>query len=231
MLGEATKKKKFNDARHDTYESRCTIGFANDVHTWQEEPAFYTEDTLVIQGHPVMESWERDYMKVLADIATSNGGTVLEVGFGMGISAEFIQANPISEHIVIEANNDVFKRLNTFAKSSIQPVRPLHGFWQEVTMQLPDNSLDGILFDTYPLTEEEIHQNHFTFFEEAFRLLRPGGILTYYSDEIDNFSPNHLAKLREAGFTEIAQELCQVTPPADCQYWKSNTILAPIIRK
>jgi guanidinoacetate N-methyltransferase len=225
------KEKKFADVRETTYQSRCDIGFLPDYHMWKDEQATFTNDELVIQGHPVMERWEDSYMKELADIAASQGGIVLEVGFGMGISAEYIQMHDIENHMIIEANDDVFVALMRFAKESARPITPLHGFWQEITSTIPDGTLSGILFDTYPLTKEEVHQNHFSFFHEAYRMLKKGGVLTYYSDEIDGFSEAHLSKLREAGFTNIQKKVCPVTPPAECQYWKSSTIVAPIITK
>ena len=224
-------KTKFNDVRDITLQSRSDIGFHSNFKLWEDEPAILTEEALVIHGHPVMEAWEREYMYELAAIATQNGGKVLEVGFGMGISAEFIQSHPIDEHIIIEANHDVFNTLERFSEQSIRPTTPLRGFWQDVTKTLEDGSIAGILFDTYPLTENEVHKNHFEFFAEAYRLLQPGGILTYYSDEINDFSPEHLKQLNDAGFQNIQKKICEVSPPKDCQYWKSNTILAPIITK
>ncbi len=107
----------------------------------------------------------------------------------------------------------------------------MHGFWEDCIAEIPSESIDGILFDTYPLDAEEIHTNHFSFFSEAFRVLKPEGILTYYSDEIDHFSDEHLQKLRDAGFSDIDCKICSVSPPANCEYWNSNTILAPIITK
>lgn len=223
--------QKFNDVRSITQQSRCDIGFLEDFHQWKTEKATFTENELIIQGHPVMERWEENYMEELAAIASSQGGDVLEIGFGMGISAEFIQTHDIKTHTIIEANEDVFLMLEQFAKESARPIKSLLGFWQDVTKTLPDASFTGILFDTYPLTKEEIHQNHFTFFEEAYRLLQPGGTLTYYSDEIDTFGESHIAKLQNAGFKNIEKKICNVVPPKDCQYWKSSTILAPIITK
>jgi guanidinoacetate N-methyltransferase len=223
--------KKFGDVRDVTYQTRCEIGFASDFHVWEDAPASFSSDELVIQGHPVMERWEESYMEELAAIASAQGGTVLEVGFGMGISAEFIQTHAIDTHIIIEANKDVFKTLEMFATESSRPIVPLLGFWEEVSHALPDGSISGILFDTYPLSEKDIHKNHFMFFKEAYRLLRTGGVLTYYSDEIDDFSTQHMAELQAAGFKNIEKKICTVTPPQSCQYWKSNLILAPIITK
>lgn len=213
-----------------TIESRRAIGFRT-RDSWRDAPAVFDEHTLQIEGHPVMQDWEDSYMRELADIATGNGGTVLEVGFGMGLSARHIQSADIKEHIVIEANKDVYGRLVDFAnKASIQ-TRPLLGFWEEITPTLPAGSISGILFDTYPLTEAEIHRNHFPFFKEAYRLLKAGGVLTYYSDETAEFSEDHRTALWEAGFRSIGKRLCEVVPPAECAYWTSPTLLAPIITK
>ncbi|MEI8270862.1 MAG: hypothetical protein WCG45_05865, partial [bacterium] len=79
----------------------------------------------------------------------------------------------------------------------------------------------------------EIHKNHFEFFNSAFEKLKKGGVLTYYSDEINDFSPEHLERLLNAGFKKenINKKIVNVEPPEDCQYWKDKTILAPIIIK
>jgi guanidinoacetate N-methyltransferase len=218
----------FGDVRDLTRDIRIDIGFP-EREAWRHAPAYFDEHTLMIEGHPVMEDWEDGYMHVLADIAASQGGTVLEVGFGMGISARHIQSRGVDKHLIIEANEEVYAQLEMFAQDHPSVV-PLLGFWEEVVETLPSDSVDGILFDTYPLAEEDIHRNHFPFFTEAARLLKPDGVLTYYSDEIDSYSDAHLAALRAAGFSRIDQSLCRVSPPSDCEYWKSRTLLAPIVR-
>jgi len=223
--------RPFNDILEETYRQRLEIGFLPSYTQWTEAPAHFSDHALEINGHPVMEDWEDGYMKELAAIACARGGTVLEVGFGMGISARYVQAQGIAEHLIIESNADVFKKLREFAIRSSVKTMPLFGFWQNVTPTLPAGSIDGILFDTYPLTSEEIHRNHFNFFKEAWRLLRPGGVLTYYSDEIEDFSSEHVSRLHQTGFMRIEKKVVAVEPSADCKYWRSKTIVAPIITK
>lgn len=230
-MEEKVTYKKWNDQRDETFGKRMDIGFGELKERWRKAEAVYTDDTLKICGHPVMESWEHEYMKELARIATMNGGKVLEVGFGMGISAAYVQEHEIDEHLIIEANTEVVKKAEAFARSAKRPARILAGFWEEVVADIPNGSLSGILFDTYPLVPEEVHRNHFPFFQEAQRMLRPGGVLTYYSDEISQFSPLHMQCLRAAGFRKISGKVCDVLPPEDCEYWTAKTILAPIIIK
>lgn len=228
---ETKVESKWKDSRDETLKERLDIGFDSLKQKWQAADAEFTDETLKICGHPVMEAWEREYMRDLAEIATSRGGKVLEVGYGMGISAGFVQANPIEEHVIIEANAGVLEKAEIFAASAKSPVRLLHGFWEDVVPTLPSGGFSGILFDTYPLVPDEVHQNHFAFFKEAYRLLAPAGVLTYYSDEFRDFAPEHIACLKAAGFDKVSSRMCPVDPPEDCRYWKEKTILSPIIIK
>lgn len=222
----------WGDIRDKTHKTRVDIGF-QDRQAWKSAPAVFDEHTLKIFDHPVMEDWEKPYMEELAKIAVSNGGIILEIGFGMGISANFIQQASIKKHIILEANHKIVERIHKFAKKALHPIKILEGFWEEEIRQISNGSIDGILFDTYPLSEPEIHKNHFKFFKTGFRKLKSRGIFTYYSDEINNYHPIHLQKLIDAGFKKenIKGKIISVNPPPDCQYWKSNTILAPIVIK
>jgi len=220
----------WNDVRDLTRKIRLRIGF-NTTQTWKNAPAIFDAQTLKILGHPVMEGWETPYMKVLAGIATRNSGVILEVGYGMGISGRFIQQANITKHIIIEANHDVAEKARAFANTSPNPVEILEGLWDEVIDAIPDDSLDGILFDTYPLSEDEIHTNHFKFFPTAFKKLKIGGVFTYYSDEITDFSAKHRRLLLESGFSNIGKKVVEVQPSVGCQYWKSSSIIAPVVTK
>ncbi|MFA6553163.1 MAG: class I SAM-dependent methyltransferase [Patescibacteria group bacterium] len=222
----------WGDIRDTTYQNRVDIGF-KDRQDWKKAPAIFDKHTLKIFGHPVMEDWETPYMRELAAISTSQGGVILELGYGMGISAHFIQRADIKKHIVIEANHEVAEKAREFATTADHPVEVLEGLWEEVISQVPDESVDGILFDTYPLSELEIHKNHFGFFRTAFKKLKLGGVFTYYSDEIKEYHPIHLQRLMDAGFKKenIKSRIINMNPPIDCTYWKADTMLAPIVIK
>lgn len=197
---------------------------------WRKAAATEDDEGLRILGHPVMQRWELPYMAALARIAAQVGGRVLEVGFGLGLSATFLQGQAIDEHWIIEANEEVYRKLLKWACRARVKVVPLLGFWEDIAPGLPDAHFDGILFDPYPVTASELHTQRFSFFEEGARLLRPGGVFTHYAGEVE-FTPEYRRYVESAGFRDYTGELVAVNPPAGCAYWNESLILAPVIRK
>lgn len=200
---------------------------------WLDAKANFSKHDLKIFNEPVMEDWETPYMKDLAQVVTKKGGVILEIGYGMGISAKFIQKHKIKKHIIIEANKQVANEAKKFAKKAKHQTIVITGLWEDVIDKIPDRGVDGILFDSYPLSEKELYQNHFFFFPSAYKKLKTGGVFTYYSDEVKKLGKVHLKKLIKAGFKKenIKSTISRVQPPKNCLYWKANTILAPIIIK
>ena len=75
-------------------------------------------------------------------------GRLLEVGYGLGLSAKAIQSLGVKTHVVIEANVQVMRRLMTSSAGDGSPafgalrgVQPILGFWQEVVPMLGDGAL------------------------------------------------------------------------------------------
>lgn len=210
------------------------------LQSWQRAPAELSQDSLKIFGHPVMERWETPYMEQLAMVATGKGGKVLEVGFGLGIAASVIQAQPIEEHHIIEANEEVYQSLVKFAENSQKPIQPYLGTWQVAISQLPEKFFDGILYDAYPLAGEQQHVHHFDFLRQAKRILKPGGVMTYcnltswgrlmasYDSISEMVSSTQVDNILDCGFSEPSWDVFDVNPDANCQYYQYKQ--APVIR-
>lgn len=133
----------------------------NYIHT--EDP--YTE---------VMGSWEFPIMSKHAEICCKKGGDILEVGFGMGISANIIQQYEIKSHTIIESNPQILERLNTWSKDK-KNVIIIEGDWYEHIDTISSKTYDGIFFDTH------LDPNRLKFRELIVnKCLKKGGIFTYF---------------------------------------------------
>ncbi len=200
---------------------------------WKDSEADYEEDELIIQGQQVMQSWEYPLMKALAEAVGSNHGDVLEVGFGMAISASCLQDVGIRSYTVIECNDQVISRYRRWKENYPQnDIRLVKGMWQDVVDKLA--TYDGILFDTYPLSQEEYVRNEVEglpythcgeFFPVAARLLKKGGVFTYFSCEIDTLSRGHQRLLLEHFDSFEVSVVRGLEPPEDCQYWWTESMV------
>jgi guanidinoacetate N-methyltransferase len=201
------------------------------VEEWAKAQAKYGDTDLVIDGQQVMQDWERPYMEAMARVVTETHGDVLEIGFGMGISATYIQTMGVRSYTVIECNEDVRKKFESWkSRYPGRDIRLAFGKWQDVIDTL--GLFDGIFFDAYPLSEQEFNKyviedvtfaQHF--FEPAARHLKQGGIFTYYSNEIDSVSRRHQRALLKH-FTSATFSVCHpLFPPKDCNYWWADSMV------
>lgn len=194
---------------------------------WSAMPVELSHDRLDVGGWPVMQRWEEPLMQRMAEEVTWTAELdVLDVGFGMGISATAIIRRGCRSYTVIEAHPRVAKMARAWASEQSVPIEIIEGFWQDVVAKL-DQRYDAILFDTFPLTAAEFGCNHFPFISVAPRLLRPGGRFTCYSDETEDFRPEHLKMLLEE-FDEVRLVKVPVQPPSDCAYWHSPVMVIPV---
>lgn len=219
---------------------------AEQYKVWNEADAVYLEfpgggKGLSISGRPVMESWEEPYMASLAKTSCAPGGRVLEVGFGLGISARYIDAyDAVDEHVIFEANDAVLGTAALWADSARRPTTVFGGFWQELVDDFETGSFGGILFDAFPLSDEGSADDAEAgpFFQHAARLLRPGGVFTFYFDAGNNwfectqvFRRETIPKLLEVGFTSVHDDQVLCKPRDGCTYfWKDRFLVPQAVR-
>ncbi|MFL6258517.1 MAG: amino acid adenylation domain-containing protein [Thermoanaerobaculia bacterium] len=202
---------------------------------WGAGEARYDGSQLQIHGQQVMQDWESPLMEEMARVVTEEGGDILEVGFGMGISATFIQEHGrksgIRSHTIVECNEEVMAHFERWrAGYPDRDIRLIRGRWQEVTGRL--GVYDGVFFDTYHNDEKEFADHILDevtfaehFFPTAAACLRPGGIFTYYSNEIDTFSRCHQRRILEHFRSLTLSAVRGLQPPPDCNYWWADSMV------
>lgn len=94
----------------------------------------------------VMHKWETPIMKEKAKWVCQNGGDILEVGFGMGISANYIQKQKINSHTICEIHPQILEILHKWAEDKPNVII-LEGDWYDNVNKM--SKYNGILFDTH----------------------------------------------------------------------------------
>jgi guanidinoacetate N-methyltransferase len=209
---------------------------------WAETEAKHVKraqgETLIIGGFQAMQSWEDPLMKAMADSVSGAGKFVLEVGYGLGISAGYIQEHGPRVHVIVEANrvNAEAARARYAGAIAKGSVVVIQGFWQDAVssgqlISLAPRGYDGILFDVSPTSDGEIHRAKYDFFPHVEKLLAAQtGRFTYFSDEINEIPTEHLERLRRAfGAAKIETSVIPVAPWSYCEYWSARTILHVVV--
>ena len=101
------------------------------------------------ENRVVMMQWEKEYMEACVDrLELKQGACVCEIGFGLGYSADHIQAANPAQHCIVECSSAVLLRLEVWARDK-PSVSIIRGFWQD---QLPSlSAFDAIFYDDFPL--------------------------------------------------------------------------------
>jgi len=133
------------------------------------------------------------YEKV-AEFICQSKGDILEIGFGMGICSDYIQAQGVNSHTIIEIHPQVIEKLNTWA-SGKSNVTVVEGDWNSVSGL---GTYDGILLDTF---KDDNWSNFKTF---ALAKGKTGAEVSYWNVSIGDTN--------EFSFDNISFEEVSVTP-------------------
>ncbi|WP_299102871.1 class I SAM-dependent methyltransferase [uncultured Winogradskyella sp.] len=191
-----------------------------------------------LTAQEIMEDWQIPLMKAMAKAIAEDGGDILEVGFGRGISADMIQEHPIDSHTIIECNDLVIEQHFKPWKSkyTAKNIRLVHSLWQDCIDDL--GLFDGIFFHTYPLNEDEYMQyvnasitfaEHF--FHHAAKHLKPGGSFTYFSNEIASLSREHQHMLLKY-FSSFSVHIIPLDMPTDVKdtWWADSMVIIKAVK-
>ena len=173
---------------------------------FEEDKIYYTDEDVTFE---VMMNWEDSIMKASADYVCENGGDILEIGFGMGISANYIQANNINSHTIVENHPQIIEKLKLWAadKSNVIIVE---GGWYDVKDSL--STYDGLFYDTWA------DENVDNFKTTLPTLIKSGGKATWW---------NNFTNTDDVFFIDgTTYETISINPVSN-MYFNSNTYYLP----
>ncbi len=157
----------------------------------------------------VMMDWEDTLMSASAAYVTEAGGDILEIGFGMGISAGYIQSHSITSHTILENHPDIIPRALNWAKGNPK-VTIITGSWFSLLPEL--DTYDGVFHDTYG----DYNLNEFS--SSLTGLVNTGGRVTWWNTIA---SENNIH-----GIPDVTYDHHQITPPSN-SYFNNTTYYLP----
>ena len=174
----------------------------------------FTKNTIIENGtgREVMMDWERELMKRHAQVVCQNRGAILEIGFGMGISANYIQQHAIESHTIVECHPQVVPKLIKWAEDK-RSVRVIAGEWDKVKEEF--GKYDGVFYDAFN------DDAFLTLPATISKIMNPGGIFTFF---------NNYEHPRSNWFAlDATYETIAVNPPPN-HYFNRTTYYLPTVR-
>lgn len=177
----------------------------------QDQKVTITDSRIYYTDRPtsiVMDEVSKDLMKVYSDIVCQNGGQILDIGFGLGYSANFIYEN-VGNYSCIEINPQIYQKALEWAKDKDNVFIYL-GNWTDIIPQLADNNIkyDGIFMDTFGDT-------NYGKFEKAAQLIANQNcclsIYEYAHLKDKNLLNNKIHKLDNSKYSKVVKNYKDVS--------------------
>ena len=182
------------------------MAYINKNLTFESDKIYYTERDVEFE---VMMSWEDPLMSASAAYVCRGGGDILEIGFGMGISAGYMHSHSISSHTIIENHPEVIPKAQAWA-SGKPNVTIITGSWYDVKDSL--STYDGVFYDTFG-DDDMIY-----FSSSLSSLVKEGGVATWWNNlkEENNFY----------NIPNVTYQQYSVDPPTN-MYFNNTTYYLP----
>ena len=140
----------------------------------------YTSQTLTFESDKittpsnteVMMDWEHPLMSASAAYVTENGGDILEIGFGMGISAGYIHSHSIDSHTIVENHPQIIPKAVEWASNKSNVVI-ISQSWYDVKDSL--GTFNGVFYDSFG------DDNWLMFSSSLSGFVKSGTKLTFYN--------------------------------------------------
>ena len=197
------------------------------MHHYLEQKLIFDPDKIYYTGSAnlgeleVMMDWEHLIMSASAAYITQNGGDILEIGFGMGISAGYIQSHSIASHTIIENHPDIIPVAEAWA-STKNNVTIISGSWHDVfkhryrssdgkTWHNIFGTYDGLFYDTYNDDQQ------WKFSSSLSNMMNSGGKATWW---------NSVTGSNFYNISNVTYDILNVNPPSN-SYFNHNKYYLP----
>jgi len=184
------------------------MNYKDKILTFEASKIYYNDANASIEME-VMMDWEDKVMEKSANYVCENGGDILEIGFGMGIAANYIQANSITSHTIVENHPQIIEKAKIWANEKSN-VTIVEGDWYDIKESL--STYDGIFYDTFGDDSMDKFKDSLT------NLTKSGSKVTWWNSIS---SENNYYNI-----DGVTYEAITVNPPTNC-YFNHNTYYLP----
>ncbi len=210
---------------------------------YKERPLTFESDKIVFSKNgetfQVMMDWETPIMKRSAEWVTNGGKaeSVLEIGYGMGIAASFIQGYQPDQHTIMELHPRVAERAEEYANqrnkyyssskaTAHKRVTIMGGkdWYTELQKDFGKSGLqefDAIFIDTYN------DNNLYKLKEYITKMLKPGGRMTWWNPMEDKLPDINIRKARGIEYEMIKMSDHKIKIPTN-NYHNTDVYYMPM---
>jgi protein arginine N-methyltransferase 2 len=197
------------------------MGYIERELVFQESKIYFADASSPTGEKAVMMDWESPIMYASAQYVAENGGNILEIGYGMGISANYIQSFGPKSHIIVEIHPEIASQAKKWA-SKVDGVTILQGDWFKLKKEIQANApYDGIFYDAYG------DDNVKTIVDFCKTIINKGGRFTLWNPLPQPFT--NQKKVAEEQLTYDIIDLSEINVP-DNDYFKHDVYYLPKIQ-